>query len=190
MGEHGMQDKAGAFYDCLTRVPLVVAWPGHLPASVQEASMVNLVDIVPTLLQLQGLEVPPAMHGQPLPVVTDASPRAATFAEYGAGGPPFGLGDLEKLSKPWGKRTLMQSLRWREAEGRRKMVRTARWKYVHDPMGDLDELYDLTEDPWELTNVANEAQHLVVIGELRGLLADWMIRTEDARPVPLPETKA
>ena len=48
--------------------------------------------------------------------------------------------DLEQLEKPWGRRTLIQSLRWREAEGRRKMVRTVDWKYVHDPMGDLDEL--------------------------------------------------
>jgi arylsulfatase A-like enzyme len=70
------------------------------------------------------------------------------------------------------------------------MVRTQRWKYVHDPMGDLDELYDLVNDPWELTNVAHEPHHQLVISEMRGLLADWMIRTEDANPVPLPGLKA
>jgi arylsulfatase A-like enzyme len=140
MGEHWMQAKGGTFYDCLTRVPLVVAWPGHIPMGVEDTSLVNLVDIVPTLLQLQGLEVPPAMHGQFLPTVTDTPPRAPTFAEYGAGGPPFRLTDLEKLPKPLGRQSIMQSLQWREAEGRRKMVRTQRWKYIHDPMGDLDEL--------------------------------------------------
>jgi arylsulfatase A-like enzyme len=186
MGEHGMQGKGGLFYDCLTHVPLIVAWPGHTPAAVQDSSLVNLVDIVPTLLQLQGLEVPPAMHGQPLPTVTAAPPRTATFAEYGAGGPPFCLNDLAKLPKPWGRRTIFESLQWREAEGRRKMVRTGGWKYVHDPLGDLDELYDLAADPWELTNVAAQPEHQATVCELRGLLADWMIRTEDARPVPLP----
>jgi arylsulfatase A-like enzyme len=190
MGEHGMQCKGGVFYDCLTHVPLVVAWPGHAPANVEDGSVVNLVDIVPTLLKLQGLEVPRAMHGQPLPIITDAPPRNATFAEYGAGGPPFRLSDLEKLAKPWGRRTLIESLQWREAEGRRKMVRTPSWKYVHDPMGDLDELYDLANDPWELTNVATQAKHQAVMGELRALLADWMIRTEDAKPVPLPQAIA
>jgi len=29
MGEHGQQCKGGAFYDCLTRVPLIVSWPGQ-----------------------------------------------------------------------------------------------------------------------------------------------------------------
>jgi arylsulfatase A-like enzyme len=187
MGEHGMQCKGGAFYDCLTHVPLVVSWPGQLPAGLRDSSMVNLVDLVPTLLHLQGLEVPRAMHGQPLPTVTDATPRTATFAEYGAGGPLLRLEDLARFPQPWGRRTLIDTLRWREAEGRRKMVATREWKYVHDPMGDLDELYDLVNDPWELVNVAAGSEYATVIAELRRRLADWMIATEDAKPVPLPE---
>ena len=67
------------------------------------------------------------------------------------------------------------------------MVRTQQWKYVHDPMGDLDELYDLVNDPWELTNVAADPAHAPVLAELRLHLADWSIRTEDNPPVPLPE---
>ncbi len=185
-GEHGMQCKGGVFYDALTRVPLIVSWPGRLPAGVTDHSMANLVDVLPTLLALQGLEVPRAFHGRPLPTVTDTAPRTATFSEYGAGGPPFGMTELEKLPRPWGRRTLIDTLQWREAEGRRKMVRTAEWKYVHDPMGDLDELYDLVNDPWELVNVADEEANEPIVSDLRRRLADWMIETEDASPVPLP----
>lgn len=185
-GEHRMQCKGGVFYDCLTRVPLVIARPGQLPAGVRDPSMANLVDIVPTLLTLQGIEPPRAMHGQPLPTVTGAAPRPATFSEYGAGGPPFRMADLETLPPPYGRRTLIQSLRWREAEGRRKMVRTPQWKYVHDPLGDRDELYNLVNDPWELENVVDDPRHREIVAELRLHLADWSIRTEDARPVPLP----
>jgi arylsulfatase A-like enzyme len=186
MGEHRMQCKGGVFYDCLTRVPLIVSWPGQIPGGRRDDSMVNLIDVVPTLLQLQGLPVPRSMHGQGLPTVTEAPPREATFSEYGAGGPPFRMADLEKLPRPYGRRALIQSLRWREAEGRRKMVRTREWKYVHDPMGDRDELYDLVNDPWELANVVDEPAHQAVLAEMRLRLADWSIRTEDARPVPLP----
>ncbi|MCL4859534.1 MAG: sulfatase-like hydrolase/transferase [Caldilineaceae bacterium] len=186
MGEHAMQCKGGAFYDCLTRVPLLFSWPGRIPAGAVDESMANLVDVVPTLLTLQGMAVPRAMHGQPLPTVTDAPPRDATFAEYGAGGPPFRMADLEQLPQPWGRHTLIQTLRWREAEGRRKMVRTRAWKYVHDPMGDRDELYDLANDPWELVNVVDEPQHAGALAALRLRLADWAIQTEDAQPVPLP----
>lgn len=188
MGEHGMQCKGGVFYDCLTRVPLVVSWPGQVAAGVRDDSPVNLVDIVPTLFELQGIEVPRSFHGQPLPsVIADAPAREATVSEYGAGGPPFTMADLEQMERPFGRRTLMQSLLWREAEGRRKMVRTRDWKWVHDPMGDLDELYDLRADPWELTNVAQRPEHAAVLSEMRGHLADWSVRTEDARPVPMPK---
>ena len=187
MGEHRMQCKGGAFYDCLTRVPLIVSWPGEIPSGRTDESMVNLVDIVPTLLRLQGFEAPRSMHGEALPTATDAAPRDATFSEYGAGGPRFRMSDLGKMPRPYGRRALIDSLQWREAEGRRKMVRTHEWKYVHDPMGDADELYDLVSDPWELTNVAGDPANRDVLCEMRLRLADWSIRTEDARPAPLPE---
>ena len=67
------------------------------------------------------------------------------------------------------------------------MVRTAAWKYVHDPLGDSDELYDLAADAWELTNVVDDPANRDVLAELRLRLADWSIRTEDSPPVPLPE---
>ena len=186
-GEHGMACKGGVFYDALTRIPLIFSWPGHIPQGVADESMANLVDVVPTILALQDHEIPNIMHGRPLPTVTSAPPRSATFSEYGAGGPPFRMQDLEKLPQPWGRRALMASLRWREAEGRRKMVRTTEWKYVHDPMGDKDELYDLVNDPWELANVADLPEHGAVISEMRLHLADWLAETEDATSVPLPE---
>jgi len=186
MGEHRMQCKGGVFYDCLTRVPLILSWPGLVPEGVRDESMVNLIDVVPTLLGLQRIEIPRTMHGEGLPTATDAEPRDATFSEYGAGGPPFRMSDLEELPRPYGRRALIQSLQWREAEGRRKMARTRAWKYVHDPMGDRDELYDLVRDPWELENLVDDPAHWDVLAELRLRLADWSIGTEDARPVPLP----
>jgi arylsulfatase len=186
MGEHRMQCKGGVFYDCLTRIPLILSWPGQIPTGQREEGMVSLIDLVPTLLHLQGLEVPCSMHGAGLPTVLNVPPRDEVFAEYGAGGPPFRMADLDKMPRPYGRRTLIQSLQWREAEGRRKMVRTRTWKYVHDPMGDLDELYDLESDPWELANVAADPAYRDVACELGRRLLDWSIRTEDSPSVPLP----
>jgi arylsulfatase A-like enzyme len=190
MGEHGMVVKGGVFYDCLTRVPLIVSWIGGPAGGVSgrvDESLVSTVDILPTLLSLQGIEVPREMQGAPLPTITEASPRDEAFSEYGAGGPAYTMADLELLEAPYGYPTLIKSLWAREAEGRRKMVRTREWKYVHDPMGDLDELYDIVNDPWEQTNVAADPGNSGVIAEMRGRLAGWMIRTEDPSPVPLPE---
>ena len=189
-GEHAMMVKGGVFYDALTRVPLLVSWPGTLPTNCVEPSMVNLVDLVPTLFTMQGIEVPRAMQGRPLPGVTNADPRDDAFSEYGAGGPAFTMADLERLPRPWGRRALIESLQWREAEGRRKMVRTREWKYVHDPMGDRDELYDLRSDPWEQRNRAGAPELAPVESEMRRRLADWMIATEDATPVELPPARS
>ena len=99
----------------------------------------------------------------------------------------FSISDLQKLSKPWGRKALMKSLQWREAEGRRKMVRTKDWKFVHDPMGDKDELYDLKKDPWELHNVCHRSEHASKLTELSVRLGDWSIETEGDVPSPLPE---
>lgn len=186
MGEHMMVNKGGLFYDALTRVPLLFSWPRRLPEGVTGDGMANLIDIVPTLLSLQGIEIPKTMDGTPLATVAGGEPQDALFCEYGAGGPPFTMEDLLTLEHTSGDAALMSSLQPREAEGRRKMVRTREWKYVHDPMGDLDELYDLRSDPWELSNVAALPENRGRICELSRRVMDWSIRTEDARPVPLP----
>ncbi len=233
-GEHGMGVKGGVSYDCLVRVPLIVSWPGGgVPTGVVDDSMVSTVDILPTLLQLQGIadfvsepplppegQIAPAgptlsddltgdaltseslrrIQGASLPTVTAARPRTVAFSEYGAGGPPYTMDMLDRHTPPFGYRTLIDTLWAREAEGRRKMVRTVDWKYVTDPTAQPlgartesgshpeDELYDLRSDPWELRNIAHEQRNAGVISEMRVLVADWMIRTEDPRPVPLPRT--
>lgn len=180
-GEHGIMDKGGAFYDCLVRVPLVISWPGTLPAGRRDNGMANLIDIVPTLLTLQGLPVPDFMQGKPLPTVTSAAPRDATFSEYGAGGRLFHMADAARMENPF-----MGSLQWREAEGRRKMIRTADWKFIHDPMGDCDELYDLKSDPWELSNLAGDPAYSEIQKTLTARMLDWCMAHEDPHPVPLP----
>lgn len=182
-GEHGILDKGGAFYDCLMRVPLVISCPGSVPESRVESDPVNLIDVVPTLLALQGQPVPDEMQGRCLPGIAGCTARrTATFGEYGAGGAFFAAADAERLAHPF-----RDSLQWREAEGRRKMIRTRRWKYVHDPMGDRDELYDCEDDPGERFNRAEDGACRAVVEDLRRQLLAWCVATEDPMPVPLPD---
>jgi len=54
--------------------------------------------------------------------------------------------------------------------------------------GEIDELYDLVKDPWELTNVAHLPENSGVISHMGSLLARWMIETEDPTPVEIPDT--
>ena len=138
------------------------------------------------------------IQGKLLPTVTTAPARVAAFSEYGTGGPAFTMEMLNTLPIKTGSPAIMDSLWVREAEGRRKMVRTREWKYITDLSSaspgksdqstaySEDELYDLKNDPWELTNVAQETENVGMISNMRALLVDWMLETEDYNPVPLP----
>ncbi|MXX93883.1 MAG: sulfatase-like hydrolase/transferase [Chloroflexi bacterium] len=131
------------------------------------------------------------IQGRPLPTATDSPPRSAAFSEYGTGGTALTDEAMHELMDQGhqGRDLLMETLWIREAEGRRRMVRTKDWKFVTDPgSDDLDELYDLNTDPWELTNVANDPANIPVISKMRALLMEWATATEDYDPVPLPTT--
>lgn len=184
-GEHGLMVKCGAFYDCLTRIPLLLSWPGVLPQGRTVPHLVSLIDVLPTVAHLTGIEEIAISRGNTLPGVdSTASVRDAVYAEYGAGGRPVTPADAER-PHPLDAAPHRPLLRAAEAEGRPKMIRTPRWKYVHDPFDPTDELYDLQEDPWELQNLAPRPEFASVVTELRGRLLDWSIATEDAAPVPL-----
>jgi arylsulfatase A-like enzyme len=185
IGEHCVTGKGGMLYDCLVRVPLIISWPGYLPENQVDTNLISLIDVIPSLLHLTGQQVPDAMQGTRLPILPESQTRDAVFAEYGAGGPRVTLDILQETSRDWNRRQVFTLLREREAEGRPKMVRTREWKYVYDPLDDVDELYDLRADPWELTNVAAIPENCDVVQDLRRRILDWAIETEDAKPVPL-----
>ena len=137
------------------------------------------------------------IQGRPLPTATESPPRSAAFSEYGTGGPALTDETLRELVDQGyiGRALLMETLWIREAEGRRRMVRTKDWKYVTDPDDNRgsgpngsDELYDLIADPWELNNVASDPANVGTIAEMRALLLKWATDTEDYDPVPLPTT--
>jgi arylsulfatase A-like enzyme len=186
-GEHRLLGKSNAFYDCLMRVPLVASMPGAVAAGAVHDELVSLADVMPTVLHVLGIETPSAVQGQVLPGVVGAThaPRKAIAGEYGAGGPAVTLEDVARIPREQAIGGGFVLLRQREAHGHGKMVRTHRWKYTHDVTGEVDELYDLEADPWELVNLVGRPDHAHVIAEMRSHLLDWMLKTEDARPVPL-----
>ena len=65
------------------------------------------------------------------------------------------------------------------------MVRLEGYKYIYDPLDEVDELYDLDADPWELTNLARDPAWAAVRTRLRDRLLDWTIGAEGAGPTPL-----
>lgn len=183
MGDHRMIRKGPHVYEALVHVPLIVRWSGHLKARSTSA-MASNIDIFPTLLDLVDLPHPERLQGRSFaPVLLGDSDahRERVFFEHGVAGEPLQSGDLspeenEELGEDTGHHLCDEVMR-----GRTKGVRSDRWKYVITP-GDVDELYDLDDDPNELTNLAADPKHQEVVQEHRQYLLEWLVETEDTYP--------
>ena len=57
-GEHGLLGHGQCVYDTVTRVPLFLWRPGLVPSGVELQPTIQTIDLMPTVLELAGLEVP------------------------------------------------------------------------------------------------------------------------------------
>jgi len=62
-GQHGLIAKGPFHYEDLIRVPMIVRWPGKVPAGRKSKALQSLVDLAPTFLSLCGIDVPRTMTG-------------------------------------------------------------------------------------------------------------------------------
>lgn len=182
MCEHGMIRKSKALYDCLIRIPLIVAWPGHVKSGQTFTDLVSMIDIMPTLMEILGLEILPGIQGESFLPLMNGGPyesREAIFAEHGLEGP---FKKLEECTRfPEGPLTPDFSPGYKSGTGRIKSVRTKKWKLVYYPNGE-GELYDMENDPWELTNLYGRSEHSGIIHELERRILNWTIESEDTLP--------
>lgn len=64
--EHGRKGHQSSLYDEQVRIPMIWNWPGHLPKDTLVRDPVRIVDIMPTLLSVAGVQDPPRMQGRNL----------------------------------------------------------------------------------------------------------------------------
>ena len=139
-GDHGLLRKGCRFYEGLVRVPLIWRWPGRVRAGLRSEALVELTDIVPTLLDAVGLAPGQLVTGRSLlPFMTGAAPRQP-HRDF--------------------VRAEFYDAQGHGAEGRRMnvatMYRDARWKLVVYHSHGVGELYDLDDDPHEFVNLWDE----------------------------------
>jgi arylsulfatase A-like enzyme len=144
-------------YEEEVRVPLIVRWPGHVPAGRVIREPVELIDVAPTLLDLAALEVElPDVEGHSL-------------ANSLQGDAPLDPDRPIFLTRKYFKGGLAQGRI--PAIGRRFGVRKGQWKYIAGPEEGTEELYDLDLDPGETRNVL--AEHPAKAKRLDKILGDW-----------------
>ena len=138
LGDHGLALKGCRFYEGLARVPLMIAWPGRIQPQVSD-ELIELVDIVPTLYELLGMDVPLYVQGRSAASLlragkSDARRREFVRAEHYAA---TNLAD----------------------ETHATMYRDRRWKLVTYHQKDICELYDLEADPWEHKDLSRDPDY-------------------------------
>jgi arylsulfatase A-like enzyme len=184
MGDHGLMTKSPSLYDCLVRVPLIVRWPGRVDENRQDDRFASHVDLLPTIAAAAGRPPPEQAQGvNLLPFLGDGgtgdSIRPAAYSEYGLPGLPY---TEERIAMSTGYdrmrfvNPLNDLLPWEgnpvSLAGRIRMVRTHGWKYVEELEGTC-ELYDLVNDPHELTNLWDQPAYRDVQRELERRLHAW-----------------
>lgn len=159
-GAHRMLDKHYVLYDDVVRVPLIMRWPGRISAGQRITEFVyNFLDLPPTLLEWVGIPAtgapPGQFHGRSLaPLMQADRPtdwRRDVIATYH--GQQFGLYS-------------------------QRMIRTDSWKYIWNAT-DIDELYDLCNDPAELANRIQDPNVQDIVQDLRVRLFQQLVDQGD-----------
>jgi N-acetylglucosamine-6-sulfatase len=137
-GEHGLGPERRFAYEAGIRSPFVLRYPPLVKAGTKKKDLVICQDIAPTLLELAGATSGKHIQGRSLVPLFRGKPRnwrRSILIEYWA-----------EQALPW-----LVGMSYRA-------VRTDRYKYIRwinrGLNGELDELYDLERDPWELKNLA------------------------------------
>lgn len=193
--DHGiaMPRAKGTCFDPGIETALVARYPGLFDGGEEYGELLSNVDLLPTVLDLVGVDVPDAVSGRSfLPLVADSEyePRERIFSE----------------------------MTYHDRYNPMRCVRTERYKYIRsfadlpevylpldimfgpsgrelfyeyytDPRPE-EELYDLEADPHEQENLIGDPEHSEVAEELRQEVDDWMRETDDPLlegDVPIPD---
>jgi arylsulfatase A-like enzyme len=145
----GMRGFKGSMYEGGHRIPWLTRWPqGGIEGGRTVSPLTAYVDVMPTVLDLCGI-APPAgrtFHGRSL----------APLLRGGAADPSW----TERVIVTDTQRT-PQPIKWRMS-----CVMKAQWRLVN-----RDELYDLTADPGQRANIAD--QYPDIVAELREAYEAW-----------------
>ena len=162
--DHGRTWHGHSVYGELVNVPLLLWWPGVVPAGLAVDETVRSIDLMPTLLALSGLSAPEGIQGQSLlPLM---------------GGPAGGADVVEEwIVRPAGSERDL-------GDGRSVSLVADGWKLVQNTdLPDEEhpefELFDHEKDPLDLVNLADE--HPDIVERLTKEIDRWQRQAESAQ---------
>ena len=162
-GEHGLSEERRLAYEESIRLPLLVRYPPLVKAGAEPTGMALTTDLAPTILELAGAPALPGIDGRslvPLFARTPADWRKSFLIEY-----------TTDIVFP---RTLKMGY---------DAVRTERYKFIrYRELAGMNELYDLQQDPFELTNLIGSPAAVGLRQQMETELARLLTSPRPAAP--------
>ncbi|CAA6679269.1 Choline-sulfatase (EC [Lentimonas sp. CC19] len=185
-GEHQLPEKWDtSFYDCITRVPLMM-WGGGIQKGSSDA-LVESIDIFPTLFEFMGYAPIRGIAGRSaLPVMNGDSDTHRDFVFCQGGQEPEMLKLVvapDAKPRPCTAYQQKQSALYLNTSIniRAKMIRDHDWKYIYHQSG-FEELYDLKQDPDEIINLAHSEPNHKQLPHRRMQLMNKLVDAETRWP--------
>jgi arylsulfatase A-like enzyme len=179
--DHGRMWHGQNIYGEMVRVPLVVRWPGRVPAGRVVDEAVQLIDVMPTLLDVSRLSDPQGLQGQSLVPLLQT-----TRGDTNGGAPP---------ADGWRRRPAIIEKQPMGQPGHPNATESyaivdGGWKLIHNRVRPPElpefELFDVARDPLDQVNVAD--RHPDVVQRLAKTLDGWRTMAAAARLKPDSET--
>ena len=170
-GDHGMLEKR-SMYEESARVPLIIRAPDISKEKAVVSGNFGHVDLVPTLLDLMDCPVPDGLDGKSVAQVLkdgDNLRNNEVFIEWN------GIGSIEDRLLGTPDINTMHQAPWRTVVYRD-------WK-LNLCASDKCELYNLREDPHELTNLIDDPDHQDTVRLLSTKIRAWQYKTNDTAPL-------
>jgi arylsulfatase A-like enzyme len=147
-GEHDLQGKPGAemgkLYEVTTRIPLLVRHPDGVGAGCHIQGIVQPPDLMPSILDFMGVEVPDNLDGRTFwPLVDGETDKGRTYAYSNRYPQQFGGADGAAFDGWVGTDRIVEP----------GTVTDASWTMIIAPQGLPSELYNLEDDPEQVQNV-------------------------------------
>lgn len=161
-GEHGLIDKRHAYEESI-RVPLLIYGGKNFISKSKIQELVQNIDIAPTILELAGLSKPPNMDGYSFAALLKGEKinwRDRIYYEY-------------FWERPFPQTPTVHA------------VRTDKYKFIrYYGIWDINELYDLENDPLEMNNLIRSEAHQEIAKTLRTDIFTWLEET-NGKNIPI-----
>lgn len=187
LGDHGLLLKGPFFYQQLVNIPIIVRPPSSWRQTANSGTtasanndLVAHVDIVPTILDAMGLEVPDYLPGQSLVPVLAGTGSGEASASGAAGAKPAGGAGAYTP-----RDAVLTEFRPFDCPNM-KVIHEETRKLVYYEGETYGELFNLAEDPDEHHNLWDDAAYATEKVRLKERLLDELVATEAAWPLRGP----